>query len=457
MDRKHVVIVGGGFGGLNAARALKDAPVRVTLIDRRNHHLFQPLLYQVATGALSPADIASPLRGLLKRQENSRVLLGEVVAFDAERRLVIMRDGAVNYDVLVVAAGADGHYFGNDHWEQWAPGLKTVEDALDIRGRILSAFELAERASDPQTIQALLTFVVVGGGPTGVELAGALAEIATKTMRDDFRNIDPADACVLLVQSPPRVLPGYPPLLSEKAEEALQKLGVTVYTGSRVVDVNAEGVTLSMEGEHTFIPAGTVLWAAGVKASPLGQALAEATGATLARGGRVVVEPDMSLPGHPDVFVVGDLAAFKGEDGELLPGVAQVAIQQGRYVGQRIKRRLQGQSSGPFRYRNPGSVATIGRNAGVADLGRIQFHGWLAWLIWLFIHLVYLVEMENRMLVFLQWAWNYLTYGRSARLITRADHQVHRARPLPAANRWQRAATEDGPAALAALQPAQEY
>lgn len=421
---ERVVIIGGGFGGLYAATRLKNAPVEVTLIDRRNHHLFQPLLYQVATGALSPADIATPLRGVLKKQRNAQVLLGEVIGFDVANKQVILHDGRVGYDQLIVAAGSGKNYFGNDQWMSRAPGLKTIEDATEIRRRILTAFEAAERANDPDKIRSWLTFVIIGGGPTGVEMAGALAEIARETLRHEFRQINPADAQIILVQSGGRILPTFPPDLSDKAAAALERLGVAVRTGVRVTDVQDRGVVVSSGDEQEFIAARTILWTAGVQASPLGRSLAEATGAAVDRGGRVIVEPDLSVPGHPDIFVIGDLAHFAHQSGEPLPGVAQVAIQQGRYVANRIKRRLAGKKAAPFHYRDPGNLATIGRGAGVAELGRVHLTGWLAWQIWVVIHLMYQVDIENRVLVFIQWLWNYATRGRSALLITDRDPQA---------------------------------
>jgi NADH dehydrogenase len=419
--KEHVVIIGGGFGGLNAARALKDAPVNVTLIDRRNHHLFQPLLYQVATGELSAADIASPLRGLLKNQANTRVLLGEVTDFDVANRKVILRDGPIRYDTLIVAAGAGNHYFGNEQWQQWAPSLKTVEDAVDIRRRILMAFEAAERVSDPETVRSWLTFVVVGGGPTGVELAGALAEIAHETLKNEFRHINPSDARIVLVQSGERILPPYHADLSAGAAKSLSRLGVEVVTGGRVSDVGPEHVTVAFGDQSEIIPTHTVLWAAGVKASPLGSALAKATGAPLDRGGRVEVEPDLTVPGHPEIFVIGDLANFAHDGGKPLPGVAQVAIQQGRYVGDLVKRRLRGKATPAFHYRDRGNLATIGRNAAVAEIGRLRLTGWLAWALWLIVHLMYHTGVENRVLVAVQWLWNYVRQGRSALLITESQ------------------------------------
>ncbi|NDJ75959.1 MAG: NAD(P)/FAD-dependent oxidoreductase [Chloroflexi bacterium] len=417
-QKERVVIIGGGFGGLYAAKRLKHAPVEVTLIDRRNHHLFQPLLYQVATGELSPADIASPLRRLLKTQRNARVLLAEVTGFDVANQQVILRNGTVPYDTLIVAAGAGNHYFGNDHWQQWAPSLKTVEDATEIRRRIIAAFEAAEVASDPDTIRSWLTFVIVGGGPTGVEIAGSLAEIARETLKNEFRSINPSDARILLVQSRDRILPTYPPGLSEKAAQTLAKRGVEIVTGTRVSEVGPQDVTLSYGDEVEMVPARTVLWTAGVKASPLGQALADATGVSLDRGGRVEIEPDLTVSGHPEIFVIGDLASFAHQDGKPLPGVAQVAIQQGQHVAESIKTRERGHRLPDFRYRDKGNIAVIGRGAAVAEVGRFRFAGWLAWQLWAYIHLTYQLEIENRLLVLVQWLWNFITRSRSALLIT---------------------------------------
>ena len=421
---ESIVIIGGGFGGLYAAKRLKNAPVEVTLIDRRNHHLFQPLLYQVATGALSPADIATPLRALLKNQRNAHFLLGEAIDFDVANKQVILRDGVVGYDKLIVAAGSGMNYFGNAQWKMQAPGLKSIEDATEIRRRILMAFEAAERTNNREKVRAWLTFVVIGGGPTGVEMAGALAEIAHETLQHEFSSINPSDARIVLVQSGERILPTYPPDLSTKAAAALERLGVEVRTGLRVTDVGERGVTVSSPDGTEFVPARTVLWTAGVQASPLGKALAEATGAVVDRGGRVVVNSDLSLPGHPDIFVVGDLAHFEHQTGEPLPGVAQVAIQQGRYVGDLIARRAAGGQTPPFAYRDLGNMATIGRGKAVADLGRVRLTGWLAWQIWMFIHLMYQMDVENRVLVFIQWLWNFVTRGRSALLITERDQLV---------------------------------
>jgi NADH dehydrogenase len=420
MDTRHrVVIVGGGFGGLYAAQALRKAPVDVTLLDRRNFHLFQPLLYQVAAGELSPANIAAPLRAVLKRQKNTRVLLAEVTDFDLDRREVILTDGRVPYDSLLVATGARHHYFGHPEWEKFAPGLKTIEDATEMRRRILSAFEAAERSTNPEEQRALLTFVVVGGGPTGVELAGAVAEVAHKTLRDDFRAIRPSSAKILLLEGLDRILGPYPPQLSAKAAAALTRLGVTIRTGAVVTNIQPNRVTFRHGEQTETVRTHTILWGAGVQASPLGKALAKATGAELDRAGRVVVLPDLSLPGRPEVFVIGDLANYPHQTGKPLPGVAPVAMQQGRYVAESITRRLRGETASlPFRYKDRGSMATIGRAAAVADFGWLRLSGHLAWLAWLFIHILYLIEFENRLLVLMQWAWNYFTLNRSARLIT---------------------------------------
>lgn len=415
---QQVVIIGGGFGGLYTARALKHAPVHVTLVDRRNFHLFQPLLYQVATGWLSPADIASPLRAILKRQRNAQVLLAEAIAIDVAKRQVALTTGSLRYDTLIVATGARHHYFGHERWEQLAPGLKTIEDATEIRRRLLFAFEAAERELDAEHVRAWLTFVIVGGGPTGVELAGTLGELARDTLRHDFRHIDPAEAAIFLVEGTDRILPSYPPQLSAKAASALARLGVKVWTNAVVTDVQSEAVTLRRGAQSDSLPARTVLWAAGVQASPLGRLLASATGAELDRAGRVMVEPDLSLPGHPEIFVIGDLAHCRTQQGQPLPGVAPVAMQQGRYVAQLVQRRLQGETMPSFRYRDRGNMAIVGRAQAVADLGWLRFSGFFAWLAWLFIHLLNLVEFENRVLVTIQWAWNYFTRNRSARLIT---------------------------------------
>ena len=416
--RHRVVIIGGGFGGLSAARRLKNVPVDVTLIDRHNYHLFQPLLYQVATGALSPANIASPLRNVLKKQKNTRVLLAEATGIDAANRRVTLSDGAVDYDTLIVAAGSSHQYFGHDEWEQFSPGLKTVDDATDMRRRILLAFETAEREPDAERVRELLTFVIVGGGPTGAELAGALGEIANDTLRRDFRKIDPSQAQIILVEGADRVLPTYPSQLSAAAREMLEHLGVTVRTAGFVTNVALDSVTIR-EGDRTeTIRTRTILWAAGVLASPLGRILSEATGAQLDKSGRVIVEPDCTIAGHSGIFVIGDLANFSHQTGSPLPGVAQPAIQQGRYVASVVAKRLRGEKISPFHYWDKGNLAVLGRGDAVADLNGLQLSGFPAWLIWIFVHLLYIVEFQNRLLVFIQWGWFYFTYDRSARLIT---------------------------------------
>jgi NADH:quinone reductase (non-electrogenic) len=415
----RVVIIGGGFAGLNTARRLARSPVDVTLVDRRNFHLFQPLLYQVATGGLSPANISAPLRAVLKRQANTRVVMAEVTGFDTAGRRVRLADGDLPYDTLVVASGSQHHYFGHDEWEELAPGLKTVEDATRIRARVLGAFEAAERETDPEQRRTLLAFVIIGGGPTGVELAGAVAELARHTLPGDFRNFDPAAATVLLLEGGDRILPAYPPDLSAHAVTSLRGLGVAVRTGAKVTGLEPGAVTVAGPDGGERIRAGTILWAAGVGPSPLGRMLGKATGAPLDRSGRPIVQPDLSLPGHPEIFLVGDLAHCVHRGGNPLPGVAQVAIQQGRYAGAAIDRRLRGRPSPPFRYHDPGSLATIGRAAAVADFGRLRLHGYPAWVVWLFVHLMSLVQFENRLLVFVQWCWNYITRNRAARLITR--------------------------------------
>ena len=417
MHEHHVVIVGGGFAGLTVARGLRRAPMRVTLIDRRNFHLFQPLLYQVATGGLSPANIASPLRTVLRDQENAHVVLAEATGLDVSNCRLLLDRGEISYDTLVVATGASHHYFGHSEWAPLAPGLKTVEDATEIRGRILLAFEHAERESDPDKIRALLTFVVVGAGPTGVELAGALAEIARDTLTREFRAIEPSLARIVIVEGENRVLPGYPEPLSEKAKRSLLSLGIEVRTSCLVTAIGRDSVTIEARGWHERLPARTVLWAAGVKASPLGAALAAATGAATDSAGRVVVGQDLTLPDHPQIYVLGDLARCDGGAGPL-PGVAQVAMQQGDHVARSIRLQLLGRSLPEFTYRDYGSMATIGRHAAVARVFGMSLAGYPAWLLWLFIHLMKMVTFQNRVLVFVQWAWNYITFNRAARLIT---------------------------------------
>jgi NADH dehydrogenase len=409
-EEKRVVIIGGGFGGLYAAKALAKVNVRITLADRRNYHLFQPLLYQVATAALNPSDIAAPIRAVLRKQKNVSVIMGDATGIDLNRKIVRLADGELAYDILIIATGATHSYFGHPEWEANAPGLKTIEDALEIRRRVLRAFEAAERETDSTRQQAWLNFVIVGAGPTGVELAGALSEIARQTMLRDFRRINPSSARVILVEGRERVLPPYPPALSAKAAAQLRDLGVEVMTDAIVTRVNDHEVCIG----ETAIPTRTVLWAAGVQASPLARSL----GVPLDRAGRVLVESDLSVPGHGDVFVIGDLAAVKNDDGSLVPGVAPAAIQEGTHTAKNIARMMNGQPTLPFRYRDKGSLATIGRAAGVADFGRLKLSGFIAWAAWLAVHIFFLIGFRNRVLVILQWAWAYITYQRGARLIT---------------------------------------
>ncbi len=407
----RVVIIGGGFGGLYAARALKDAPVRVTLVDRRNYHLFQPLLYQVATAALSPADIAAPIRQVLGKQENTEVLLAEVTDICLEDRRVEVADGrTAEYDYLILAAGTVDQYFGHDEWRRVAPGLKSVDDATEIRRRYLLAFEAAEQEPDPARREALLTFVVVGGGATGVEMAGSFAELARHTLSRDFRRIDPAQARVILLEGGPRLLPNYPEELSQSAKEQLEDLGAEVRLNAMVTHIGLNEVCLGDEKIETR----TVVWGAGVTASPLGRML----GVETDRMGRVIVGPDLSVPGHPETFVIGDLAHFIDPEGKPLPGVAQVAIQQARAAAENIERTLRGEDRKTFRYRDKGMMATIGRAAAVAVIGKRKLSGLIAWLAWLFVHLVFLIGFRNRVLVLMQWAWSYLSWQRGARLIT---------------------------------------
>jgi NADH dehydrogenase len=416
----RVVIAGGGFGGLYAAKALRHAPVEVTLVDRRNFHLFQPLLYQVATGSLSPGEIAAPLRSLLRRQKNTRVLLGDAVELDAAGRRLVLTDGAVPYDSLIVATGARNHYFGHDVWQDDAPGLKSIEDATRIRSRILYAFEAAEREDDPELRRAWLTFVIVGAGATGVELAGALAEIARDTLRGDFRSIHPDEARILLLDGAARVLPPFPEELSAAAERSLIRLGVRPRTGVRVTAVDRDGVTIETAQGGERIAARTVVWAAGVAASNFTGIVARAAGARQDRMGRIMVSPDLTLPGHPEIFVIGDAANLEWK-GKPLPGVAPVAMQQGRYAAYVIAERIRGREAEPFRYRDKGNLAVIGRASGVADFGRMRFHGWPAWLLWLTVHLMYLAQFRNRLLVFIRWGFQYATFDRGARLISGQD------------------------------------
>ena len=424
MVSHRVVIVGGGFGGLNAARELgRDPRVSVTLIDRRNFHLFQPLLYQVATGALSPGDIAQPLRSILRRNRNTTVLLGEAVGIDLERREVLMSDGGpIPYDTLVVATGARHSYFGRDDWASHAPGLKSIDDATEIRRRILIAFEAAEREQNPERRHEWMTFVVVGGGPTGVELAGALGEISNDTLKRDFRSIHPPDARIILVEALDRVLPPYPPDRSASARRQLERLGVEVHTGTRVVHIDERSVRVLVGETEREIPARTVLWAAGVQASSFARAVATAAGAETDRAGRIVVGRDLAIPGHPEIYAIGDDAVQPWKKDRPVPGVAQGAIQPGQYVGKAIRRRLSGEPVVPFRFRDKGDVAVIGRLAGVTNIGWLgpfgKQGGFTAWLMWLVIHIFYLIGFANRIVVVVRWAWSFFTSGRGTRLIT---------------------------------------
>lgn len=421
MEKKHrVVILGGGFGGLAAAKKLKRAPVEVILIDRRNFHLFQPLMYQVATGSLSPGEIAAPLRGVLSRQKNAQVLLGEATDVDPEAKRVILRDGAAfEYDSLIVATGSQTSYYGNDSWREWAPSLKSVEEATAIRHKILYAFERAERADREEEARAWLTFVIVGAGATGMELSGALAEIATETLRHDFRKINPREARIILVEGAARVLGGFPEDLSEKAEKLVTHLGVEVIKGVMVTNINAEGVTFKRGDAVEQLAARTVLWAGGVTATSFGRKLAESTKAETDRIGRIKVKPDLTIPNYPDIFILGDLACSIEKGGKPLPGVAQVAMQGGAYAARVIRARVAGKGGlPPFHYFNKGDMAVIGRAAAVADIFGFHVSGLPAWLIWLFVHLMYIVEFQSRVLVFIQWGFEYLTFSRGARLIT---------------------------------------
>jgi NADH dehydrogenase len=418
-DMPHrVVILGGGFGGLYAVKALAGSPVAVLLVDQRNFHLFQPLLYQVATGMLSPGDIASPLRSVLAKHRNVTVFQAVATGVDAEARELVLEGGRIPYDTLIVATGTTHFYFGNERWQADAPSMKTVEDALEVRRRIFSAFEIAELDPVEAEAEGWLQFVVIGAGPTGVEMAGALAELARGTLRDDFRRIDPSKAKTLLVEGSPRVLPGFAEELSRKAETRLRKMGVEVRTGTRVTSIEGHRVTLKSGEREDTVTAGTILWAAGVRASPLGQELCKATGCSLDPMGRVMVEPDLTVPGHPELFVIGDLANFRDPSGRPVPGMAPAAMQQGDYAARTILARLAGKPLPPYRYRSRGMLAVIGRNAAVADLGWVRLSGFWAWIIWALVHIAYLVEFDNKLLVMTQWAWTYFTRKRSARLIT---------------------------------------
>ena len=421
-NQHRVVIIGGGFGGLYAAKELGDANIKLTLIDRRNFHLFQPLLYQVATGGLSPGDIASPLRAVLNRQKNTKVYKSEVIDIDTKSKEVILRYRTIPYDTLIVASGSSHHYFGNDNWAVYAPGLKTIEDALEFRKRIFFAFECAEKATDVSEQKSWMTFVVIGGGPTGVELAGALGELANTTLKNDFRNIDTTKTEILLLEAADRILPTYPEKLSFDAMNSLEKLGVTVQTNSFVTNINKNFVTLKTNNLSGNINTKTVLWAAGVRASKMGRVLNKKTNVEIDSIGRVIVENNLTIKNHPEIFVIGDLANFPHQTGSPLPGVAPVAMQQGKYTAKLIKNRINSKESKPFTYIDKGSLAVIGRNSAVASVGRFRFTGFLAWLIWLFIHIRYLIEYDNKVLVLTQWAWNYFTRKRGARLITGTDY-----------------------------------
>jgi len=420
----RVVIVGGGFGGLYAARELGKAPeVEVTLVDRRNHHLFQPLLYQVATGSLAPGEIAQPLRSIFRKRKNITVLLGEAVGIDVDARRILLSDGGpIDYASLVVTTGARFSYFGHDEWALDAPGLKSIDDAIEVRRRILIAFEAAEREAVEERRAEWMTFVVVGGGPTGVELAGALGEIANDTLKQDFRSINPSSSRILLVEALDRILPTYPEGRSRSATRQLERLGVTVMTGTKVVDVDARSVRVAVGKKEEAIPARTVLWAAGVLASTFARTVADAAGAETDKSGRVLVTPELTIPGHPEIFVIGDAAVQPWKPDRPVPGVAQGAIQPGRHVGRTILRRLRGEATPPFRYQDRGDVAVIGRLSGVTNIPWLgpfgQTGGFLAWLLWLGIHITYLIGFANRVVVSVRWAWSFFTHGRSSRLIT---------------------------------------
>ena len=433
-DRKRVVILGGGFGGLYAAKALKNAPVDVTVIDRRNYHLFQPLLYQVATGSLSPGEIAAPIRGVLNKQQNTSVLLGEAIDIDPAAKSVKLKDGAtIPYDWLIVATGSQGTYFGHDEWHTWAPGLKSVEDATMIRHKILLAFEAAERTTDPDERCAWLTFVIVGGGATGVELAGALGEIANHTLKNDFRSIHPKDARILIVDGCKRVLSTYPEDLSRKAEHALIKLGARVRLGAVVTAVDENGVTLNTSTGTTHIPSHTVIWAAGVAVTDFGRLLAQRTAAETDKAGHIKVASDLTIPNYPEIFVVGDLATCIDKEGKPLPGVAQVAMQGGAYAAKLIAKRARGDSrpQAQFHYFNKGDLAVIGRASAVANIFGFHLTGLIAWLVWLFVHLLYIVEFQSRLLVAIEWGFLYFTFNRGARLITGKAANKPVAKPEP--------------------------
>ena len=434
-NRHRVLILGGGFGGLYAAQHLKRAPVDVTIVDKRNFHLFQPLLYQVATGSLSPGEIAAPLRSVLSKQKNTRVLMGEATGIDPQAQIVYLKDGEpIPYDSLIVATGSQSSYFGHDEWATYAPSLKTVEDAIAIRHKILSAFELAERATSAEERREWLTFVIVGAGPTGVELAGTLGEIANHTLKSEFRAIKPEDAQIIVVDGGDRTLGTYPPDLSRKAEEQLLQLGARVRTGFVVTNVDENGVRLrGKSGQEVRISARTVIWAAGVAVTDFARELVKRTGAETEKSGRIKVNPDLTVPGFPNIYVIGDLAWACKPDGKPLPGVAQVAMQGGAYAAKTIVAHIEGEPVRPFKYFDKGDLAVIGRAAAVANVFGVHLSGLPAWLVWLFIHLMYLVEFQDRILVFIQWGFLYLTYSRGARLITFEDvKRAHEGTDVPA-------------------------
>ena len=431
-DTHRVVIIGGGFGGLYAAQNLGGKKnIEVTLIDKRNFHLFQPLLYQVATGGLSPGDIASPLRAVLNKYKNIRVVQGKVTKINPSQQSVFIENEEISYDSLIVATGAHHHYFGNDRWEKYAPGLKTVEDALEMRRRIFRAFEAAECEANPEKQSALMTFVIVGGGPTGVELAGALAELAFSTLKNDFRHLDPKQAKIILLEGGERILPSYTEKLSQKAKQSLQKLGATVRERTFVTNIDENSVTINSENREEKIFAETVLWAAGVKSSRLSTVIAEKTGAEVDRIGRIMVEPNLTVKDYPNLMIIGDLANFSHQTGEPLPGIAPIAMQQGRYAAKLIKNRVRGKKMPDFKYFDKGSLAVIGRNAAVAHIGAFKLSGWFAWFIWIFVHIAYLVEFDNRVLVLFQWASNYFTRKRGARLITNEQTMAKTEKLIP--------------------------
>ena len=418
---RNVVIVGGGFAGLGAARALRSAPVDVTVVDRRNYHLFQPLLYQVATGSLAPGEVAAPLRGVLGRQRNTRVLLGQMVDLDPKGKRVLLADGAsLDYDSLIIAVGSQTSYFGHDAWKEWAPGLKSIDEAVNVRHKILYAFEVAERIPDPVQRRAWLTFVIVGAGPTGVELAGAIGEISRQTLRHDFRAIRPEDARIILLDGMPRVLMPFPEGLAQKAQRSLERLGVEIRTGTMVKDVDRDGLNVESGGRAERIEAHTVLWGGGVTMPPVAKTIAARTEAQTDKAGRIKVNPDLTVPGYPDIYVTGDLAALNGADGKPLAGVAQVAMQQGAYAAKAIGRNARGDERPlpPFAYFDKGTMAVIGRGKAVANIFGLHVSGLPAWLVWAFIHVLYLVQFESRLIVFIKWAIQALTFNRSARLIT---------------------------------------